>query len=148
MSPTNVCAVLGVGPGLGAAVARRFARGGYAVAMLSRSPDKIADVERQIAAAGGRAKRFGADATRADSVSAALSAVAERGESETRGAGAAGRVVEEAGDGPVRVLHAGSYLITILQPDSRQAPRQAGEFPGLAAFEQIRLQRPRGGRTS
>lgn len=33
---TQVAAVFGVGPGLGAAVARRFAREGYAVALLAR----------------------------------------------------------------------------------------------------------------
>ena len=34
-----VCAVVGVGPGNGAAFARRFADEGYAVALLSRSTD-------------------------------------------------------------------------------------------------------------
>jgi len=31
-----VCVVVGVGPGNGAALARRFAAGGYAVALLAR----------------------------------------------------------------------------------------------------------------
>jgi NAD(P)-dependent dehydrogenase (short-subunit alcohol dehydrogenase family) len=35
----GVCAVIGVGPGNGAAFARRFAAEGYAVALLSRSTD-------------------------------------------------------------------------------------------------------------
>ena len=34
-----VCAVVGVGPGNGAAFARRFADGGYAVALLARGAD-------------------------------------------------------------------------------------------------------------
>src|SRR6478752_4017740 len=34
-----VCAVVGVGPGNGAAFARRFAKEGYAVALLARSSD-------------------------------------------------------------------------------------------------------------
>lgn len=34
-----VCAVLGIGPGNGAALARRFAREGYALALLSRSTE-------------------------------------------------------------------------------------------------------------
>jgi len=40
--------VTGVGPGTGAAVARRFAQGGYRVAMLARDADRLAALERQI----------------------------------------------------------------------------------------------------
>lgn len=36
-----VCAVLGVGPGNGAAFARRFTKGGYAVALMARRGDVI-----------------------------------------------------------------------------------------------------------
>ena len=36
-----VCAILGVGPGNGAAFARRFAQGGYAVALMARRADVI-----------------------------------------------------------------------------------------------------------
>lgn len=36
-----VCAILGVGPGNGAAFARRFSEGGYAVALMARRPDII-----------------------------------------------------------------------------------------------------------
>lgn len=40
--------VTGVGPGTGAAVARRFADGGYRVAMLARDADRLAALEREI----------------------------------------------------------------------------------------------------
>jgi NAD(P)-dependent dehydrogenase (short-subunit alcohol dehydrogenase family) len=43
-----VVVVTGVGPGTGAAIARRFSRGGYAVAMLARSRDRLASLEREI----------------------------------------------------------------------------------------------------
>src|SRR5271156_286864 len=43
-----VAIVTGVGPGTGAAIARRFARGGYAVAMLARNRDRLAALEREI----------------------------------------------------------------------------------------------------
>ena len=38
----------GVGPGTGAAIARRFARGGYAVAMLARNRERLALLQREI----------------------------------------------------------------------------------------------------
>ncbi|MGD0076415.1 MAG: SDR family NAD(P)-dependent oxidoreductase [Candidatus Binataceae bacterium] len=44
-----VVLVTGVGPGTGAAIARRFSRGGYAVAMLARNRERLAALERQIA---------------------------------------------------------------------------------------------------
>ena len=37
-----VAVVTGVGPGTGVAIARRFARGGYAVAMLARNHERLA----------------------------------------------------------------------------------------------------------
>ncbi len=55
--------VVGVGPGLGASVARRFAKAGYAVALASRSTDKLAPIVDEIAQAGGTAKAYACDAT-------------------------------------------------------------------------------------
>src|SRR5205807_9885498 len=46
-----VVVVTGVGPGTGAAIARRFSRGGYAVAMLARSRDRLIALEREIESA-------------------------------------------------------------------------------------------------
>jgi len=43
-----VALVSGVGPGTGAAIARRFARGGYAVAMLARDRERLAALEQRI----------------------------------------------------------------------------------------------------
>lgn len=48
MSDRGVCVVTGVGPGTGAAVSRRFAAGGYRVAMLARSADVLADLASEI----------------------------------------------------------------------------------------------------
>lgn len=44
-----VALVTGVGPGTGAAIARRFSRGGYAVAMLARNRERLGALEREIA---------------------------------------------------------------------------------------------------
>ncbi len=43
-----IAVVTGVGPGTGAAIVRRFSRGGYAVAMLARNRDRLASLEREI----------------------------------------------------------------------------------------------------
>ena len=43
-----VALITGVGPGTGAAIARRFARGGYAVAMLARNSERLSALEREI----------------------------------------------------------------------------------------------------
>jgi NAD(P)-dependent dehydrogenase (short-subunit alcohol dehydrogenase family) len=43
-----VALVTGVGPGTGAAIARRFSQGGYAVAMLARNGERLGVLEREI----------------------------------------------------------------------------------------------------
>jgi short-subunit dehydrogenase len=48
-----VALVSGVGPGTGAAIARRFTRGGYAVAMLARNQERLEALEREIEHARG-----------------------------------------------------------------------------------------------
>ena len=47
-SDDAVCLVTGVGPGTGAALVRRFATGGYRVAMLARSADRLAELEAEV----------------------------------------------------------------------------------------------------
>ena len=47
MTTRPVCVVTGVGPGTGLAVARRFAAGGYAVAMMARSAEALAGFARE-----------------------------------------------------------------------------------------------------
>ena len=54
-----VAVVTGVGPGTGAAIVRRFARGGYAVAMLARNHERLAALEREIT----RARAYPCDVT-------------------------------------------------------------------------------------
>jgi len=49
----QVAVVTGVGPGTGASIARRFAQGGYKVAMLARTRDRLAALERELAGAKG-----------------------------------------------------------------------------------------------
>ena len=51
----KVCIVAGVGPGNGTALSRRFAAGGYRVAMLARDAERLAALEREIAGSRGYA---------------------------------------------------------------------------------------------
>ena len=48
MSNSPVAVVTGVGPGTGAAIVRRFAQGGYAVAMLARNRERLAQLESEV----------------------------------------------------------------------------------------------------
>jgi NAD(P)-dependent dehydrogenase (short-subunit alcohol dehydrogenase family) len=50
----RVAAVLGVGPGLGAAVARRFAGEGFGVALMARREESVAGVREKIEGGGAR----------------------------------------------------------------------------------------------
>ena len=45
---TQVCAVIGVGPGNGQALVRRFSQEGYQVAMLARSQDYLEQLAGEI----------------------------------------------------------------------------------------------------
>lgn len=53
MSQQEVCLVTGVGPGTGSALARRFAKGGYRVAMFARNEGRLTALERELVGARG-----------------------------------------------------------------------------------------------
>ena len=52
---SDIVAIVGAGPGLGAAVGRRFAREGCAVALLARNPETLGPVEAGVKRAAGEA---------------------------------------------------------------------------------------------
>jgi NAD(P)-dependent dehydrogenase (short-subunit alcohol dehydrogenase family) len=88
----RVAAVLGVGPGLGTAIARRFAGEGYGVALMARTEKSVAGVKGEIEGGGGTALSVSADATDAGSVAAAFD-----------------RVRDGLGDPEVFVYNAGAF---------------------------------------
>lgn len=60
MSDPEIAVVVGVGPGLGSALARRFARAGMRVALARRDADALAPL---LAELGARGKAYACDAT-------------------------------------------------------------------------------------
>jgi NAD(P)-dependent dehydrogenase (short-subunit alcohol dehydrogenase family) len=71
MSGSKLCIVTGVGPGTGAALARRFADGGCTVAMLARTAERLQSLERELKTARG----FVCDVSDPAAVSATLAEV-------------------------------------------------------------------------
>lgn len=93
--PTPSYVVLGVGPGTGATVARRFAKAGLAVALAARGGDRIDPVKRQIEISGGRAPAVPSDATDETAVTALVDRTeAELGPIEVAVYNASGRVIK------------------------------------------------------
>lgn len=76
-SDLPVALVTGVGPGTGAAIARRLATGGYAVAMLARNAERLAKLADEIPAS----RAYVCDVTDCAQLDVTLAAVrAELGE--------------------------------------------------------------------
>ncbi|MDX3642994.1 SDR family NAD(P)-dependent oxidoreductase [Streptomyces sp. MB09-02B] len=67
-------AVIGAGPGLGAAVARRFGREGFAVALVARDPERSKALAADLADQGVTAQGFAADVRDPEALTAALDA--------------------------------------------------------------------------
>jgi NAD(P)-dependent dehydrogenase (short-subunit alcohol dehydrogenase family) len=66
-----VAVVTGVGPGTGAAITRRFSLGGYKVAMLARTHERLAALERELL----NAKGYPCDVTDETQVDSAIDAI-------------------------------------------------------------------------
>ncbi len=73
----KVAAVLGAGPGLGAAIAQRFAHEDFAVALMARREESLSAVREEIEGAGGTALAVSADVTDPTSVAQAFDEVRE-----------------------------------------------------------------------
>ncbi|MBU0603536.1 MAG: SDR family NAD(P)-dependent oxidoreductase [Gammaproteobacteria bacterium] len=74
---SKVCAIVGMGAGVGAAVARRFAAEGYCIAMISRDAAKLERYEHELAARGVTAQGFPADPGSDESVVSAIEVMRE-----------------------------------------------------------------------
>ncbi len=67
----KICVITGVGPGTGASLTRRFAAGGYRVAMLARNAERLAALETEVPGA----KAFPCDVSDPAQVTAAAEAI-------------------------------------------------------------------------
>jgi short-subunit dehydrogenase len=64
--------LVGAGPGLGTAVARRFAVGGYRLTLVARNPDGLSDLAGTLADTGAEISTIAADASDPDGLGARL----------------------------------------------------------------------------
>jgi len=92
-----VALIIGMGPGLSAALAKRFAAGGFTVAGFARNPDKSAALAESMAANGQHLVLRGVDASDFSALAGAAASV-------------------EAELGPIEVLIYNAYRATIGLP--------------------------------
>jgi len=71
MTDKKIATVIGVGPGLGAALARRFAPE-YAVALVARNADKLIELAREISSGGGTSLAVPADVSNEQAIADAF----------------------------------------------------------------------------
>ncbi len=119
----TIAAILGVGPGLGAALAERFAAEGHELALLSRSMRSRKPVAERIAEAGGKAQGYDCDAGDPESVAAAFT-----------------RVRDTLGDPAVLIYNAGSYAaggILEMEPARFETAWRANCFGGFLAAREV-----------
>ena len=87
----KIAVIAGVGPGLGAALARKFVQEGCDVALLSRSSAYIKNLSTRLAESGRKAIPIPTDVAEAEEVAASFA-----------------RIREELGDPDILVNHAGN----------------------------------------
>ncbi len=68
----KVCTIVGAGPGLSLAVARRFAREGYSISLLARRVEALDDYAAQLRQAGATVAGFAANVADDESLKMAL----------------------------------------------------------------------------
>lgn len=124
MSRTQELAVVvGAGPGLGAALAERFAAGGCAVALAARSARHRKPIAERIRAAGGRAEGFDCDAGDPASVAHAFA-----------------HVRDALGEPSILLYNAGSYApggILELDPERFEAAWRANCYGGFLCAREV-----------
>ncbi|HKI98803.1 MAG TPA: SDR family NAD(P)-dependent oxidoreductase [bacterium] len=114
---TKTIAIVGVGPGLGASLARRFAREGFAVALLARRAESLEPVSAELRQTGARVLALPTDGTQPAQVLSAFS-----------------RIKAELGAPDVLVYNAGNFFRGGILELTPQQFVQAWEANCLGAF--------------
>lgn len=130
-TPRKVALLVGAGDAIGAAVARRFALGGFTVCIARREPEKSNDLIEEMKAKGAVVKAFSVDARQEESVQALFT-----------------RVEETVGPIEVCLFNAGSNVKKPLLETSQKLFFRAWELACSAGFlvgrEAARHMLPRG----
>lgn len=114
-----VCAVVGIGPGNGSALARRFSAAGYAIALLSRRTD----LSSTLAAALGDAKAYECDVSDPGSVGSAF-----------------GRIRTDLGDVDALLYNAGSGTwgnVEEISPEAFESAWRVNALGTLLSAQQV-----------
>ncbi|MEM7331864.1 MAG: SDR family NAD(P)-dependent oxidoreductase [Chloroflexota bacterium] len=69
------CVIVGAGPGLGLTIARRFAQGGFDIALISRNQNKLRSLSEILNAEGFTAAGFAADVSIEENLTAAFNQI-------------------------------------------------------------------------
>jgi len=113
----RVAAVVGVGPGLGAALARRFARGGFEVGLMARGLHNLAPVAERLEQDRRPAHILPTDAADPESVAESFAALRSR-----------------AGDPEVLIYNAGAFQMAPLAETTVEDVESAWRTNCLGAF--------------
>ena len=145
MDKPPVAVIAGVGEGLGYALARRFAQGGYNVALAARSADRIARLALEIGNAGGKAFAAPTDLREEQEVMALFDALeSEHGPVEVAvfnaGANFRASILETPADMFEKVWRLGCYAGFVFGREAarRMAPRGKGTILFTGATASIR----------
>ncbi len=112
MSTWPTALIVGAGPGLGLALARRFGREGFAIALVARRKAMLAELSTQLSVLGPRLKTYTADTTDPAAVSAVCAAT-----------------LRDLGEPSVLIYNAGSYQpggIADITPEQFEAAWKTG----------------------
>ena len=130
----EVALVAGVGTGLGAALARRFAGAGMKVAIVARNKARLAPLAGELADLGGEGRAYGCDVTDADGVKGLFASL-----------------LTDFGAPDLVVYNAGGFIrkkVLETEPAEFEGSWRAGCLGGfLVAFEAARLMVANGGGT-
>ncbi len=112
MSTWPTALIVGAGPGLGLALARRFGREGFAIALVARREAMLAELSAQLSVLGPRLKTYAADTTDPAAVSAVCAAT-----------------LRDLGEPSALIYNAGSYQpggIADITPEQFEAAWKTG----------------------